>query len=393
MSYKKRNIIQFILFFIIVFFAVTYVLYIKDWIYFKLISFGDLNPYGGWSELKSAFIDVSYRFTGLSRSVALTVAILITTLFFGRFFCGFICPLGALQDFFSFVGNKFNVKKIEISNNIHQKLMLIKYFIFLFAIAISTIGLGAIIASYSPWLAFLNIITGSILIPGLLILLTLLLLSLKIPRVFCRYLCPLGAFQSLVQALGFSSIKRSSHCKSCNNCLKECPVAIKKPYASGEVSPECISCLRCVESNCIKGDYTYTLNIFSKKIRQSQYIALALIVFISIYFFMPFIHINSNAQELLTAHQLQEGKYIGTGIGFGGPIRVEIIVEDEKIKNINVLSHQESTGYYEEVFKMKSREIITNQSLSVDSLSGATASSRGFISAIKSAINQSLEHE
>jgi len=131
----------------------------------------------------------------------------------------------------------------------------------------------------------------------------------------------------------------------------------------------------------------------NKKIKPNQYIALALIVFISIYFLIPFIHITSNTQGFLSFTQLQEGRYIGTGIGFGGPIRVEIVVDNERIKTINVLSHQESTGYYEEVFKMKSREIIATQSLNVDTLSGATASSRGYLSAIKSAINQSLEQE
>lgn len=393
MKYKRRNIIQFILFMIIVFFAVMYVLYLKDWIDFRFISFGDLNPYGGWSELKSSFIDINYRFSGLSRTIALSFSILLTTLFFGRFFCGFVCPLGTLQDFFTFIGNKFNIQKIEIDNNSHQKLIVIKYFIFLLAIVISTIGLGNIIAPYSPWLAFLNISVGSILIPGLIILFILLLLSLGMPRVFCKYLCPLGAFQSLIQALGFFSIENSSNCKSCNHCLNECPVSIKKPYASGEVSPECISCLSCVERNCIKEDYTYTLNIFNREIRSNQYIALALTVFMSIYFFMPLIHLSSHSQVILNLNGLQQGKYIGTGIGFGGPIKVEVIVEDEMIESINVLNHQESAGYYEEVFKMKSREIIRNQSLSVDSLSGATASSRGFFSAIKSAINQSLKHE
>ncbi|HKL43307.1 MAG TPA: 4Fe-4S binding protein [Clostridia bacterium] len=393
MMLKKRNIVQFILFFIVVFLAVTYALYINDWIPFKLLSFGDLNPYGGWSALKSAFTAVDYQLTGLSRSIALTVSILVTTLFFGRFFCGFICPLGALQDFFAFIGNKLNIKKIKLNNERHEKLLFIKYFIFLFAVVVSIMGLGPIISSYSPWLAFLDISMGFILTPGLYILIGLMISSLIIPRLFCRYLCPLGAFQSLINAFGFFKVKSSDHCNGCTNCLKECPMAIKKPYASGEVSPECISCLNCVERKCIRGDYSYTLNILNKKIKPNQYIALALIVFISIYFLIPFIHITSNTQGFLSFTQLQEGRYIGTGIGFGGPIRVEIVVDNERIKTINVLSHQESTGYYEEVFKMKSREIIATQSLNVDTLSGATASSRGYLSAIKSAINQSLEQE
>jgi len=393
MNLKKKSTIQITIFLFTILVTLTYSLYLKDLINFKFLSFGDLNPYGGWSELKSAFIDVSYRFRGISKSTALTASILVSSLFGGRFFCGFMCPIGALQDFFTFIGSKLNIKKINIKNNINSKLIILKYFVFIAGLVLSILGLGSLVSPYSPWLAFLNISMGFTLTPGTFILIAILLFSLTIPRIFCRYLCPLGAFQSLMYAVGFLKIKSSSSCKSCSYCLKECPVDIKNPYESGEVSPECISCLKCVDRSCIRGDYSYSINIFNRRISKKSYIALSLLIFISIYAFFPLINPSAASQEMSDFTTLKDGSYIGTGLGFGGPIRIELRINDGEIKTIEVLSHRESTGYYEEVFKMKSREIIESQSLNIDAVSGATASSKAFFSAVKSAVSQSLEYK
>jgi uncharacterized protein with FMN-binding domain len=392
MNLKKRSTIQITIFVFTILISLTYSLYLKDLINFKLLSFGDLNPYGGWSELKSAFTDVGYRFSGISKSTALTSSILLTSLFFGRFFCGFICPIGALQDFFTFIGNRLNIKKIAVKNKIHKKLILLKYFVFISALVLSIFGLGRLISPYSPWLAFLNISMGLSFTLGTYILITILVLSLVVPRIFCRYLCPLGAFQSLWYAAGFFKVKNSSNCKSCNYCLKECPVEIKSPHESREVSPECINCLKCVDTTCIRDDYTYSINIFNRELNKNKYIAFSLIIFISIYSFLPLIDTSAGNQDISNFGALKDGSYIGTGIGFGGPLRIELTVDNGNIENIEVVNHRESTGYYEEVFKMKRREIIENQSLSIDTVSGATATSRGFFSAVKSAVSQSLEY-
>jgi uncharacterized protein with FMN-binding domain len=392
MNLKKRSTIQITIFVFTILISLTYSLYLKDLINFKLLSFGDLNPYGGWSELKSAFTDVGYRFRGISKSTALTSSVLLTSLFFGRFFCGFICPIGALQDFFTFIGNRLNIKKIAVKNKIHKKLILLKYFVFISALVLSIFGLGRLISPYSPWLAFLNISMGLSFTLGTYILIAIMVLSLVVPRFFCRYLCPLGAFQSLLYAAGFFRVKNSSNCKSCNYCLKECPVEIKSPHESGEVSPECMSCLKCVDTTCIRDDYTYSINIFNRELNKNKYIAFSLIIFISIYSFLPLIDTSAGNQDISNFGALKDGSYIGTGIGFGGPLRIELTVDNGNIENIEVVNHRESTGYYEEVFKMKRREIIENQSLSIDTVSGATATSRGFFSAVKSAVSQSLEY-
>ncbi len=67
---------------------------------------------------------------------------------------------------------------------------------------------------------------------------------------------------------------------------------------------------------------------------------------------------------------------------------MEVIIEDNKIVEINPMLHNETKGYYEEVFRRVSLDIIKSQTLNVDVISGATVTSRGFLNGIKSGVSQ-----
>lgn len=66
----------------------------------------------------------------------------------------------------------------------------------------------------------------------------------------------------------------------------------------------------------------------------------------------------------------------------------EIYVEGGRVSNISIVSHRETEGYYEEVFRFVGSEIVATQSISIDALSGATATTRGFLGAVRSGISQ-----
>lgn len=122
---KNRPAIQITTTLIVILSCLIYSIYINEIIDFRILSIGDMNPYGGWSALKSVFMDLSYRWRGFSRSIALTTWIALTAFLMGRFFCGFICPIGAMQDFFKYVGSKRGFKEIKFSH----KPELLKYLI------------------------------------------------------------------------------------------------------------------------------------------------------------------------------------------------------------------------------------------------------------------------
>ncbi|HSH34831.1 4Fe-4S binding protein [Schnuerera sp.] len=392
MKYKKRSFIQIAFTIFVILISIIYSLYINGIIDWRMLSIGDINPYGGWSALKSALTDPSYRWRGVTKSIALTIGIFITALLMGRFFCGFICPIGALQDFFKFLGTKLGIKERNLAKGKFFNPEILKYFVLLMVLILSILGLGNIISPYSPWVAYLNVFLGLNFQRGFIVLLLVALFSLFVKRVFCRFFCPLGAFQSLLSVLGPSKISSNERCNGCNYCLRNCPVNIKRPH-NLEISPECIRCLECVESQCIKGRDGYSLKFGKFRMNESQYITISLILLIGIYLLLPLIQPQTSPQSIVDLDFLKDGTYIGRGIGFGGTMQVEVIIENNRIIGINPINHSETTGYYEEVFRTIPLEIIETQSLNIDGISGATATSRGFINGVKSGISQALERK
>lgn len=386
MRLNKRTIIQLSFTILIFISCIIYLLYLRDKIDFRFLSIGDLNPYGGWSALKALFIDVSYRWSGISRAIALTIALSLTALIFGRFFCGFICPIGALEDFLRFLGNKIGIKERQVP----KALEIIKYPVLIILLSLSIVGLGNEISILSPWLGYLGLVSGLVLSLNL-VLLFLIVSSLFTRRLFCRVLCPLGAFQALLYAIGPLKIYKNTGCGSCTYCLKDCPVSIKT-VVDETISPECVNCLKCTETKCIKDTSGYKLKFAGKNIGSRLYIVMSLSIFIIVYSFLPITKTNKLSQTISQIENIKDGTYIGLGTGFAGNIHTKILIENKRIKDISVISHRETSGYYEEVFKEISKDIKDNQTFNVDLISGATATSRGFINSVKGGIGQSIEN-
>jgi len=86
------------------------------------------------------------------------------------------------------------------------------------------------------------------------VLLCLVLLSVKIYRPFCQYLCPLGAFYGWFNRFSLVQIQWNREgCTSCMACKRACPVNLSPEQIS--VSAECIKCGQCVEvcpEKCLK---------------------------------------------------------------------------------------------------------------------------------------------
>lgn len=83
----------------------------------------------------------------------------------------------------------------------------------------------------------------------------------------------------------------------------------------------------------------------------------------------------------------RDGTYTGTGIGFSGPITVQVVIEGGKIKDITVVSSTDDSPYLQNASALL-KQIIALQSTNVDTVSGATYSSVGLISAVRDALQK-----
>ena len=86
------------------------------------------------------------------------------------------------------------------------------------------------------------------------ILVMIVLLSIKVYRPFCQYLCPLGAVYGWFNRFSLVQIRwEQEACTNCKACQKACPVDL--PPVKISVSTECIKCGKCVDAckaGCLK---------------------------------------------------------------------------------------------------------------------------------------------
>lgn len=205
-------------------------------------------PFGGlenlWNWL-SGSANVQKIFSGTMVLFFLTV---IFAIFFGRSFCGNICPFGAMQEFLG----RIIPRKLKVPAKPDKYLRLIKYIVLAVSILMAWITATLWLSPYDPWAAFAHIFKGEEMLTeffaGTVVLAITILASLFINRFFCRYLCPAGALYAILSKISFLKVKRNkSTCIDCGLCSKACPVDIDVQKSLKNTSIECISCMKCVE--------------------------------------------------------------------------------------------------------------------------------------------------
>jgi len=162
-------------------------------------------------------------------------------------FCGWLCPFGALQELTNRLGKALRIPQLRIPFAVHSRLVAIKYVIFLilFGISLSSLAAAERAAEVEPFKTAI-ILRFMRDWPFVLYTGALVAANLSIERVFCRYLCPLGAALAIPARLRmFDWLRRYRECGNpCQRCGNECPVQAIHP--EGHINPnECIQCLHC----------------------------------------------------------------------------------------------------------------------------------------------------
>jgi polyferredoxin len=213
-----------------------------------------LCPFGGLESLLTFLTTGKLLDKIYIGTLALFVVSVILAVILRRSFCGWICPLGGLQEFFGLAGKKILRKKLSIPTAIDKYLRFLKYIVLLLIIILSWRTASLWFAPYDPWAAYGHLSEG---IPsvwkeftvGFIILILSLIGSFFYDRFFCKYLCPMGACLGLVSLISPFRIKREeSVCINCNQCTKICPVHINVSKIRTVTTPECINCQQCTEA-------------------------------------------------------------------------------------------------------------------------------------------------
>jgi len=185
-------------------------------------------------------------------NIVMLVLIVILGIVLSRFFCGWICAFGALQGIFGSLGRRIFKKRFTVPQKLDSVLRWFKYVVLVAVLAGSWITGTLIIRPYDPWAAYGHLSAGlgavwAEFAIGFIILVLSLLLSMLYERAFCKYVCPLGAFNAILSRIPLFRIRReASTCISCSKCDRACPMNIDVMKPDAVNSAECIACFECV---------------------------------------------------------------------------------------------------------------------------------------------------
>lgn len=99
---------------------------------------------------------------------------------------------------------------------------------------------------------------------------------------------------------------------------------------------------------------------------------------------------NKTAEETAANENItyNDGTYEGTGKGNNGDIKVSVTVSGGKISEVKVVEHIETEAIYGTAEEPVIKAIVENNSTKVDTVAGATKSSKGIIAAVVNALEQ-----
>ena len=162
-------------------------------------------------------------------------------------FCGWLCPFGALQELINEAARKLKIPQYELPFALHERLWAIKYIILLllFGLSLESLSSAERFAEVEP---FKTAITLKFDRQWWFVLYAVMLLVINIftRKVYCRYVCPLGAALAIPSKFRlFDWLKRRKECGNpCQLCAKECEIQAIHP--DGHINHnECHYCLDC----------------------------------------------------------------------------------------------------------------------------------------------------
>ncbi|HHH9546038.1 TPA: transcriptional regulator NosR [Pseudomonas aeruginosa] len=162
-------------------------------------------------------------------------------------FCGWLCPFGALQELLNELARKLRVPQFQVPFAVHERLWAIKYIILLvlFGLSLESLALAEQAAEVEPFKTAITLgfdrqwwfVAYAV---------ALLVVNLFTRKVYCRYLCPLGAALAIpAKARLFDWLKRRAECgRPCQLCARECEIQAIHPDGRIEAN-ECHYCLDC----------------------------------------------------------------------------------------------------------------------------------------------------
>lgn len=200
----------------------------------------------------SAFNGVKYLATQMGNTdvleftpfIAILITLLVYTVVFGRFFCGYACAFGFLGDVLydasSAIQKKIRGHVVLLPAGALKAIMKVKYFVLAGILVLCFVGSYGKVSKFDPWEIFAFFRAGDFSLTGrtagFIVLIAIMVGMCLVRRFFCLFLCPMGACFSFMPVLPWSSMGRKpAKCAGkCHQCELNCPTAYFNSYAPSD---------------------------------------------------------------------------------------------------------------------------------------------------------------
>ncbi len=245
---------------------------------------GTAHAYVGW------MAQIQFLPAVLAANAAVVILLVALTLLFGRVYCSVICPLGVMQDIFSWISGKRRKKKARFTYSPEKRwLRYTVLALFVIALLCGFTAIASVIAPYSAFgriastllaplyqwgnnaLAYLAERADSYafyetevwlksltpLIVAAITLIVLAILAWRGGRTYCNTICPVGTVLGFIAKYAmFRPAIDTAKCNGCTLCSRKCKASCIDAKNHKIDYSRCVACMDCI-GNCSQGAIKY----------------------------------------------------------------------------------------------------------------------------------------
>lgn len=256
---------------------------------------GTIHSWFGW------MAKIQFLPAVLALNFGIIIGLVILTLLFGRIYCSVICPLGVMQDLFSWVAGRRKKNRFKYT----QPKTILRWVVFAIFTVLLVCGfssLALLIAPYSAfgriaqnllapiWQAGNNLLaliaervdsyafyTTDICVRGIgtfavavVTLIVVALIAWRHGRLYCNSICPVGTILGAISRFSiFRPVIDTEKCSGCNRCARNCKSSCINIKEHTIDYSRCVVCMDCINV-CNNGAVKYALRKRVDKVSESN---------------------------------------------------------------------------------------------------------------------------